>query len=83
MWQVTWRKKINRKTQNDKGDGITRQEVYKSSSKYVQEFKGNINVTRRNRNYKKGASGSSRVKSAVYELKKSSDQLKVYFLKVY
>lgn len=55
-------KKINREIQNDRGNGITREELYKSSYKYVQEFKVNMNIMRREIETTKEANGSSRAK---------------------
>ena len=54
MGTITMRKfsKFNnqKKNKNERNDGIIRQEVSKSSYKYVQEYKGNTNIMRMEQN---------------------------------
>lgn len=66
-------KQVNREIQHDRGTGITREGLYKSSYKCVQEFKVNMDIMRRETEpIQKKQMDLLELKSRIYELKKPS-----------
>lgn len=66
-------KQVNREIQNERRNGIMREELYKSSYKCVQEFKVNMDIMRREiETIQKKQMDLLELKSRIYELKKPS-----------